>query len=177
MRAAKDDVEERSGPVRVAVHNIGANVHFPVADTTPRVYQKTWELAALSSLHFAHALGPRMVARGEGTLIFTGATASTRGGAGFCAFAGAMAAKRMLAQSLARELGPQGVHVAHVIVDGPIDTPFVRQVVGDAAFAALQAKGGLLQPDDIASAMWAVHEQPRSAWTHELDLRPFTEKF
>ena len=168
---------EESGPVKLAVHNIGANVHFSVADTTPRVYKKTWELAALSSLHFAKAVGSRMAKRGEGTLIFTGATASTRGGAGFCAFAGAMSAKRMLAQSLAREIGPQGVHVAHTIIDGPIETAFVRQIIGEDRFTALQAKGGLLKPEDIAEAYWALHMQPRSAWTHELDLRPFCERF
>ena len=88
-----------------------------------------------------------------------------------------MAAKRMLAQSLARELGPQGVHVAHAIVDGPIDTPFVRQLVGEGAFAALGAKGGLLRPDDIAESYWMLHMQPRSAWTHELDLRPHCERW
>ena len=170
-------IEEVSGPIRVGVHNIGANVRFPVADTTPRVYQKTWELASLSALHFARALGPRMAARGEGTLLFTGATASLRGGAGFSAFAGAMAAKRALAQSLARELGPSGVHVAHVVIDGPIDTPFVAQILGESAFTALRAKGGLLQPDDIADAYWMLHKQPRSAWTFELDLRPFCERW
>ena len=169
--------EAAGGPVKLAVHNVGANVRFPVHETTPRVYRKTWELAALSALHFAQAVGPRMAARGEGTIIFTGATASLRGGAGFCAFSGAMAAKRMLAQSLARELGPRGVHVAHVVVDGPIETPFVRKLVGEEAWAALQAKGGLLKPDDIAETYWALHEQPRSAWTHELDLRPHCERF
>ena len=172
-----EHVEATSGPIRLAVHNIGANVHFPVADTTERVYRKTWELAALSAFHFAKALGPRMAARGEGTLLFTGTTASLRGGAGFCAFSGAMAAKRMLAQSLARELGPRGVHVAHCVIDGPIDTPFVEAIVGAEAFARLRAAGGLLAPADIAETYWALHAQPASAWTHELDLRPHCERF
>lgn len=118
-----------------------------------------------------------MAERGSGTMIFTGATASRRGAAGFSAFSGAMGAKRMLAQSLARELGPKGVHVAHVVVDGPIDTPFVRELVGEVAFLALREKGGLLEPDAIAAAYWALHEQPRAAWTHEMDLRPFCEKW
>ena len=177
VEAFVERVEEASGPVRLAVHNIGANVRFPVAETTPRVYRKTWELAALSALHFGRAIGPKMAARGEGTLIFTGATASLRGGAGFCAFAGAMAAKRMLAQAMARELGPSGVHVVHCVVDGPIDTPFVQQVVGEQAFAALRDKGGLLEPEAIAETYWALHQQPRSAWTHELELRPHCERF
>ena len=170
-------VEATSGPVRLAVHNIGANVRYPVLETSERVYRKTWELAALSAFHFAQSIGSRMVERGEGTIIFTGATASTRGGAGFSAFAGAMAAKRMLAQSLARELGPMGVHVGHVVIDGPIDTPFVAQLVGDATFSSMRTKGALLKPDDIADAYLALHLQPKSAWTHELDLRPFAEKF
>ena len=110
VEAFVEHVESTSGPVRLAVHNIGANVRFDVFDTTERVYRKTWELAALSSLFFAKSIGRRMAERGEGTLIFTGATASTRGGAGFSAFAGAMGAKRHLAQSLARELSPRGVH-------------------------------------------------------------------
>lgn len=169
------EVEAVSGPIRIGVHNIGANVRFPVADTSERVYRKTWELAALSAFHFAKALGPRMAARGSGTLVFTGATASVRGGAGFCAFSGAMHAKRALAQSLSRELGPKGVHVCHVVIDGPIDTPFVRSVVGDSVFEALRAKGGLLDPDAIAEHYWALHQQPPCAWTHESDLRPHCE--
>mmetsp|Transcript_1335 Transcript_1335/g.3847 ORF Transcript_1335/g.3847 Transcript_1335/m.3847 type:complete len:252 (-) Transcript_1335:10-765(-) len=170
-------VEADSGPVELAVHNIGANVRFSVADTTPRVYRKTWELAALSALHFARAIGPRMAERGRGTLIFTGATASTRGAANFSAFSGAMAAKRVLAQSLAREFGPAGVHVAHVVVDGPIDTPFVRQLVGAETAEGMAAKGALLEPDAIAEMYWMLHRQRRTAWTHELDLRPYCEKF
>ena len=178
VNAFVSSVEESSGPIKLAVHNIGANVRFSVADTTPRVYQKTWELAALSALHFARAIGPRMAERGEGTMIFTGATASTRGQAGFCAFAGAMHAKRALAQSLARELGPQGVHVCHVVIDGPIDTPFVWQLIGDEAkYAALKAKGGLLQPDDIAEHYWALHQQRPTAWSFESDLRPSVERW
>ena len=162
-------------PVEVAVHNIGGNVRFPVAETTTRVYTKVWELCALSAFHFSKAVVPGMVARGRGTVVFTGATASTRGGAGFAAFASAMAAKRALAQSLAREVGPRGVHVASVIVDGGIDTAFVRDLLGEAAYADLKGRDGLLDPDAIADAYWALHAQRRSAWTHELDLRPYCE--
>lgn len=177
VEAFVSGVEEQDGPIELAVHNIGANVKFDIADTTSRVYRKSWELAALSAFHFAKAIGPRMAERGRGTLIFTGATASRRGGAGFSAFSGAMGAKRMLAQSLARELGPRGVHVAHVVIDGPIETPFVQKLLGEEAFEALRQRGGLLQPDAIAQAYWALHEQPASAWTHEMDLRPAVEKF
>jgi NAD(P)-dependent dehydrogenase (short-subunit alcohol dehydrogenase family) len=170
-------VESGSGPIELAVHNIGANVHFEVADTTPRVYQKTWELAALSALHFSRALGPRMAKRGRGTIIFTGATSSLRGSAGFSAFPGAMAAKRMLAQSLARELGPSGVHVAHVVLDGPVDTAFVAGLLGQEKYLDLKTRGALIEPDAVARAYWSVHEQPPSAWTHEMELRPFCEKW
>ncbi|EOD33901.1 hypothetical protein EMIHUDRAFT_351545 [Emiliania huxleyi CCMP1516] len=170
-------VEESSGPVALGVHNIGANVQFSVADTTPQVFRKTWELAALSSLHFARALGARMASRGEGTLIFTGATASLRGAASFSAFAAAMHAKRALAQSLARELGPQGVHVAHVVIDGPVDTPFVRQLLGEEKYGLLKQRGGLLEPDAIAEHYWALHQQPKSAWSFESDLRPYAERW
>ena len=118
-----------------------------------------------------------MVARGEGTIIFTGATASLRGQAGFCAFAGAMHSKRALAQSLAREIGPRGVHVAHVVVDGPIDTPFVRTLLGEDKYAALKANGGLIEPAAVAEHYWALHEQRPTAWTHESDLRPSVERW
>mmetsp|Transcript_21728 Transcript_21728/g.35864 ORF Transcript_21728/g.35864 Transcript_21728/m.35864 type:complete len:232 (-) Transcript_21728:328-1023(-) len=171
------DSVETAAPITLAVHNIGANVHFKVFDTTERVYRKTWELAALSSLFFAKSIGKRMAERGRGTLIFTGATASTRGAAGFSAFAGAMSAKRSLAQSLARELGAKGVHVAHVVIDGPIDTPFVRQILGDTKYASMREQGGLIDPDAIAAAYWSLHEQKPSAWTHEMDLRPYSERF
>ena len=175
--AVQDFVASIEEPIEVAVHNIGGNVRFPVCETTPRVYRKVWEMCALSAFHFSRAVAPGMVERGRGTLLFTGATASLRGGAGFCAFAGAMAAKRQLAQSLAREIGPAGVHVAHVVVDGGIDTTYVRQLLGEDAYADLKARDGLLDPDAIADAYWAIHEQKRTAWTHELDLRPYRETF
>ena len=170
-------VESVKEPVEIAVHNIGGNVRFPVMDTTTRVYTKVWEMCALSAFHFSKAVVPGMLERGKGTVIFTGATASTRGGAGFCAFASAMAAKRMLAQSLAREVGPRGVHVASVVVDGGIDTDFVRGLLGEETYRDLKDKDGLLDPDAIADAYWALHEQKRSAWTAELDLRPYCEKW
>jgi NAD(P)-dependent dehydrogenase (short-subunit alcohol dehydrogenase family) len=114
-----------------------------------------------------------MVRRGRGTILFTGATASVRGSAGFAAFAGAKHALRALAQSMARELGPQGVHVAHVVIDGAIDTEFIRSNFPERA--ALKDRDGILAPDAIAEAYWQLHLQHRSAWTHELDLRPWME--
>jgi NAD(P)-dependent dehydrogenase (short-subunit alcohol dehydrogenase family) len=170
-----DRIEAEVGPIEVAVHNIGANVRFGIRETTARVYRKVWEMAAFSAFltgrEAARVMGPR---RG-GTILFTGATASVRGGAGFSAFAGAKHAVRALAQSMARELGPEGIHVAHSIIDGPIDTAFIRDQFPD--IYARKADDGLLQPDSIAEAYWQIHCQPRTAWTHELDLRPWSESW
>ena len=114
-----------------------------------------------------------MVGRGRGTILFTGATASLRGSAGFAAFAGAKHALRALAQSMARELAPLGIHIAHVVIDGAIDTPFIRENFPERY--ALKEREGILDPEAIAENYWRLHVQPRSAWTHELDLRPWME--
>lgn len=175
MTALFDTVEAEVGAVEVAVFNIGANVNFPIGETTVRVYTKVWEMACLSGFLMGREAARRMAPRGRGTIIFTGATASLRGGAGYAAFAGAKAALRMLAQSMARELGPKGVHVAHVIIDGAIDTDFIRQRHPD--FDAAKAAELILSPSAIAANYVMLHKQPRSAWTHELDLRPWGEKW
>lgn len=127
-----DKIEAEVGPLQVVVFNIGANVRFPVIDTTAQVYSKVWEMAALSGFFTGREAARVMAPRGKGTILFTGATASTRGGAGFSAFAGAKAALRQLAQSLAREMGPQGIHVAHVVVDGMIDGAFARSIAPES---------------------------------------------
>mmetsp|Transcript_77985 Transcript_77985/g.156089 ORF Transcript_77985/g.156089 Transcript_77985/m.156089 type:complete len:280 (+) Transcript_77985:165-1004(+) len=171
-----DEVEENVGPISVCIHNIGANVQFGIAETTPRVYRKVWEMVSLSAFLVGQGVSQRMVERGTGTIMFTGATASVRGGAGYSAFSGAMFAKRSLAQSMARELGPKGIHVAHVVIDGAIDTPWVRSTFPEKAAAAAKV-GGLLEPDAIAENFFHLHNQPRTAWTHELDLRPYMEKW
>ena len=168
-------VEHTIGPVEVLVFNIGANVRFPVTETTARVYFKVWEMACMAGFLTAREAARVMEPRGRGTILFTGATASVRGSAGFSAFAGAKHALRALAQSMARELGPKGIHVAHVVIDGAIDTAFIRDNFPDAA--ARHAEGGLLEPDAIADAYWALHIQPRTAWTHEMDLRPAIERW
>lgn len=170
-----DRIEAEIGPIEVAVHNIGANVRFGIRETTARVYRKVWEMAAFSAFLTGREAARVMVPRGAGTILFTGATASIRGGAGFSAFAGAKHAVRALAQSMARELGPENIHVAHSIIDGPIDTAFIRDTF--PAIYARKADDGLLQPDAIADAYWQVHSQPRTAWTHELDLRPWSESW
>jgi len=166
-------IEREVGPIEVCVFNVGGNVRFPIRETTARVYTKVWEMAALAGFLCAREVAKAMVPRGRGTILFTGATASLRGGKGFAAFAGAKHALRALAQSMARELGPEGIHVAHVVVDGAIDTPFIRDTFPERY--KLKEKDGILDPDAIAENYWQLHRQPRSAWTHELDLRPWIE--
>jgi len=175
MIALFDKVETEVGPVEVAVFNIGANVNFPIAEMSVRVYSKVWEMACLAGFLMGREAAKRMGPRGRGTIIFTGATASLRGGSGFAAFSGAKAALRMLAQSMARELGPQGIHVAHVVIDGAIDTEFIKGRHPD--FDRAKAEELILNPDAIAANYVMLHRQPKSAWTHELDLRPWGEKW
>jgi NAD(P)-dependent dehydrogenase (short-subunit alcohol dehydrogenase family) len=166
-------IEREVAPIEVAVFNVGANVRFTVAETTERVYRKVWEMGALGGFLMGREVAKAMLTRGHGTIVFTGATASLRGGANFSAFAGAKHALRALAQSMARELGPQGIHVAHVVIDGAIDTPFIAENFPERY--ARKAEDGILSPDAIAENYWNLHRQARSAWTHELDLRPWTE--
>jgi NAD(P)-dependent dehydrogenase (short-subunit alcohol dehydrogenase family) len=166
-------IEREIAPIEVAVFNIGANVRFTVTDTTERVYRKVWEMGALAGFLVGREAARAMLPRGRGTIIFTGATASLRGGAGYAAFAGAKHALRALAQSMARELGPQGIHVAHTVIDGAIDTQFIAENFPQRY--ALKDKDGILNPEHIAEAYWQLHCQPRSAWTHEMDLRPWME--
>ena len=173
MVALVAEIERTIGPIEVAVFNIGANVRFPIHEMTSRVYRKVWEMAALAGFLVGREAAKVMLPRQRGTIIFTGATASLRGGVGFCAFAGAKHALRALAQSMARELGPKGIHVAHTVIDGAIDTAFIAQNFPERY--ALKASDGILNPDAIAEAYWQLHCQQRSAWTHELDLRPWSE--
>lgn len=173
--AMVDTIERDIGPIEVAVFNIGANVNFPITETTARVYRKVWEMACFGGFLMGREAARVMSPRERGTIIFTGATASLRGGKGYAAFAGAKAALRMLAQSMARELGPKNIHVAHSIIDGPIDTDFIAERVPD--IAGMRARDAVLSPDAIAAQYVMLHKQHRSAWTHELDLRPWTESF
>jgi NAD(P)-dependent dehydrogenase (short-subunit alcohol dehydrogenase family) len=167
------EIERDVGPIEVVIFNPGANVNFPIRELTARVYRKVWEMACFAGFLAGREAARHMVPRGRGTILFTGATASVRGGKGFAAFAGAKHALRALAQSMARELGPEGIHVAHVVIDGAIDTAFIRETFGDS----LEKRGpdAMLAPDDIAETYWSIHAQPRSAWTFELDLRPWLE--
>jgi NAD(P)-dependent dehydrogenase (short-subunit alcohol dehydrogenase family) len=181
--ALVEEIESTIGPIEVLVFNIGANAPSSVLEETARKYFKIWEMACLGGFLNGREVAKRMVARPEnremgghkGTIIFTGATASLRGSANFAAFAGAKHALRALAQSMARELGPRGIHVAHTIIDGAIDTEFIRDTFPQRY--ALKDQDGILNPDHIAENYWMLHRQPRDAWTHEMDMRPWMEKF
>jgi NAD(P)-dependent dehydrogenase (short-subunit alcohol dehydrogenase family) len=173
MTALVESIERDVGPIEVAVFNIGANVRFPIRETTARVYFKVWEMGCFAGFLMGREVAKVMVPRGRGTILFTGATASVRGSSGFSAFSGAKHGLRALAQSMARELGPLGIHVAHPIIDGAIDTEFIRTLFPERY--ALKERDGILNPDAIAEAYWQLHMQSRSAWTHEMDLRPWIE--
>lgn len=168
-------IESDIGPIAATIFNVGGNVRFEVTETSARVYRKVWEMGAFAGFLAGRESARVMQARGEGTILFTGATASLRGGAGFSAFSGAKHALRALSQSLAREMGPKGIHVAHIIIDGAIDTEWTRSMFPETY--ALKDHDGILNPDHIAENYWQLHIQPRSAWTLELDLRPWMEKF
>ena len=168
-----ETIERDIGPLEVVVFNIGANVRFPIVETTSRVFTKVWEMACFAGFLTGREAARVMAPRGSGSILFTGATASVRGREGFAAFAAAKAGLRALAQSLSRELGPKGIHVAHVVVDGSIDGVFSRQNIPD--LEARLARDQILKPDEIARNYVWLHNQQRSAWTHELDLRPWTE--
>lgn len=175
MRAA-----EAEAPLEVAIFNIGANVNFPLLETTARVFRKVWEMACYAGFLSGREAARHMLPRGRGSIFFTGATAGLRGGAGYAAFASAKFGLRAVAQAAARELGPQGIHVAHLIIDSGVDTEWVRERIrargGEEALANLQPDQ-LMRPEAVADAYWALHQQPRDAWTFEQEIRPYGEKW
>jgi NAD(P)-dependent dehydrogenase (short-subunit alcohol dehydrogenase family) len=175
VAALVEGIERDIGPIEAFVFNIGANVPCSILDETARKYFKIWEMACFAAFLSAQAVARRMVTRGRGTILFTGATAGLRGASHFAAFAGAKHGVRALAQSMARELGPRNIHVAHVVVDGAIDTAFIRDTFPD--LYARKDQDGILDPEHIADNYWFLHSQPRDAWTFELDLRPWMEKW
>ena len=171
------DAAETSAPLEVCIFNVGANVRSPVLETTDRVFRKVWEMACFAGFLSGREAARRMLPRGRGSIFFTGATASMRGGNGYAAFAAAKSGLRALAQSMARELGPQNIHVAHLVIDSGVDTAWVRERIAASrgADAAVLAPDVLMNPASIAETYWRLHQQPRDAWTHELDLRPYGE--
>lgn len=173
--ALMQTIENDIGPIDVFVFNIGANVWSGILEETARKYQKIWEMGCFSGFLTAREVARYMVTRGRGTIIFTGATAALRGAANFAAFSGSKHALRALAQSMARELSPQGIHVAHIVIDGAIDTDFIRTAL--PAVYARKEHDGILNPDHIAENYVFLHKQPRDAWTFEMDLRPWSESW
>jgi len=168
-------IEKDVGPIEVMVFNIGANVQFSITETSAQKYFKVWEMGCMSGFLAGREAAKFMLTRGHGTILFTGATASTRGAANFAAFSGAKHGLRALAQSMARELGPQGIHVAHIVIDGAIDTEFIKNLFPERY--KLKEVDGILNPAHIADNYWHLHRQPRTAWTFEMDLRPYLEQW
>ena len=169
------EIERDIGPIEVMVFNIGANVRFAIEATTARVFTKVWEMACVAGFLAGREAAKVMVPRGRGTILFTGATASMRGRENFSAFASAKAGLRAVAQSMARELGKKNIHVAHIVCDGSIDGVFSRENIPD--LDQRLAEDRVLKPDDIALNYLSLHHQKRSAWTHEMDLRPWSENW
>jgi len=171
---------DAAAPLEVCIFNIGANVNFPLLETTSRVFRKVWEMACFSGFLTAREAARHMLARGKGCLFFTGATAGMRGGVGYAAFASAKFGLRALAQSAARELGPKNIHVAHLVIDAGVDTAWVRERIrtnqGEAALAELPPRT-LMRPEAVAEAYWQLYLQPADAWTFEQEIRPFGEKW
>jgi NAD(P)-dependent dehydrogenase (short-subunit alcohol dehydrogenase family) len=164
-------IQDELGAPSAAVFNAGAYERGSVLDLTPEAFERCWRIGCFGGFLFGQAAARLMVPRRAGTILFTGATASLRGGAGFINLAVPKFGLRALAQSMARELGPQGVHVAHVIIDGQIESERYRHLLRE------RGEASLLPPDEIAEAYFQLHRQGRGAWTHELDLRPWVEKF
>ncbi|HYC03032.1 MAG TPA: SDR family NAD(P)-dependent oxidoreductase [Azospirillaceae bacterium] len=173
--AAFLDAADSDAPLEVCIFNVGANVNHPLLDTTERVFRKVWEMACYAGFLTGREAARRMLPHGRGSIFFTGATASVRGGKGYAAFASAKAGLRIMAQSMARELAPRNIHVAHLVIDAGVDTAWVRERISQAHGGAELPPDTLMNPASIAETYWHLHAQPRDAWTHELDLRPYGE--
>ena len=171
---------DRHAPLEVCIFNVGANVNFPFTETTERVFRKVWEMACYSGFLAGREAAKLMLPRAKGAIFFTGATASMRGGIGYAAFAAAKAGLRAVAQSAARELGPKNIHVAHLVIDSGVDTAWVRERIkareGAEALSNLPTDR-LMRPEAVADAYWSLYTQPRDAWSSEMEIRPFGEKW
>ena len=169
-------VEDKIGPIEICIFNVGGNVYFPILETTERVFRKVWEMCAYAAFLSGREAAKYMVERQKGSIFFTGATASVRGSLGYAAFASGKFALRGLAQSMARELGPKNIHVAHLVIDAGVNTEFVRDRLRKAGENPdCLPPDTLMSPSSIAEAYWSLHHQQRDGWTHELDIRPYTE--
>jgi NAD(P)-dependent dehydrogenase (short-subunit alcohol dehydrogenase family) len=171
---------DRHAPLEICIFNIGANVNFPLLDTTERVFRKVWEMACYSGFLAGREAARLMLPHGRGSIFFTGATASLRGGSGYAAFASAKFGLRAVAQAAARELWPKNIHVAHLIIDSGVNTAWVRERIrereGEAALDNLDPNR-LMPPASVAESYWQLYQQPRSAWVFEQEIRPFGEKW
>jgi NAD(P)-dependent dehydrogenase (short-subunit alcohol dehydrogenase family) len=171
---------DAAAPLEICIFNIGANVNVPLLETTERVFRKVWELACYAGFLAGREAARLMLPRGRGNIFFTGATASRRGGSGYAAFASAKFGLRAVAESAARELGPKGIHVAHLVIDAGVDTAWVRDRIrqrdGEAALANLPPDR-LMRPEAVAEAYWQIYREPRDAWSFEREIRPFAEKW
>ncbi len=173
-----EEIEQNIGPLEMVIYNPGGNVNFPIRDTTSRVFQKVWEMACFGGFLCGREAAKYMAPRRKGSIFFTGATASIRGGSGYAAFASAKFGLRALAQSMARELGPESIHVAHVIIDAGVETEWVRERLRENGVDPEQLpEATLMNPQSVADTYWYLHHQAKDAWTHELDIRPFAETF
>ena len=171
---------EACAPLAVCIYNIGANVNFPIVETTERVFRKVWEMACYGGFLTGREAARLMLPRESGAIFFTGATASLRGGVGYAAFASAKFGLRAVAQAMGRELGPHHIHVAHLIIDSGVDTAWVRQRIADREGSqALDnlPPGRLMRPAAVAEAYWALFQQPEDAWSSEHEIRPFGERW
>ena len=179
MTALFETIERDIGPIEVCLFNAGANTQMGALETTGTLFERVWRLACFAGFLSGREAARHMLPRGQGTILFTGATASLRGGSGFSAFAAAKAGLRAVAQSLAREFGPQGIHVAHLIIDGGVDSPAIhqRRLARLGPHAPPPEPGSLIALDTVAEAYWTLHTQPRDGWTHEMDIRPSVEKW
>lgn len=170
------EIERDVGPIEIVIFNVGGNVRFPLLETTERVFRKVWEMACFAGFFTGRAAARHMLPRGKGSIFFTGATASMRGASGYAAFAAGKFALRGMVQSMARELGPKGIHVAHLVIDAGVDTAFVRERIREVGKDPDDLPPDtLMKPESVAEAYWTLHHQARDGWTHELDLRPFAE--
>jgi NAD(P)-dependent dehydrogenase (short-subunit alcohol dehydrogenase family) len=171
IAATHEQIRSALGPIDILIYNGGRRPFGRLLETTPDVFEDTWRLHTLGVFLWARQVVPEMLSRGSGSILITGATAGIRPWPNSAAFAPAKFAVRGLAQVLARDLHPQGIHVGYVNVDGGIDMPLLRSFLPEAK------DEDLLKPSAIADAFWFLAHQDRSAWTHELDVRPFKEKF
>jgi NAD(P)-dependent dehydrogenase (short-subunit alcohol dehydrogenase family) len=172
-------VEETVGPIEVCLFNAGSNVNKPLLETSEKLFFKAWELACYAGFLVGREAARHMLKRGRGTMLFTGATASVRGGPGFAAFSSAKFGLRAVAQAMARELGPKHIHVVHLLIDAGVDSPAIHERMRAATGIAAKdiPRDSLTKTSSIAEAYWFAHHQARDGWTHELDLRPFAEKW